>query len=432
MMNTKKWLIVPAFIGVLSSILYLKALLLKDLRVNTFAFEYVFFVLFALYIAASVFILYKRLPQKQTFAIVIAVAVVARLLMTLSAPTLSNDVYRYAWDGKIQAAGYDPYKYSPDDPRLSGLRDKDVYSQIYEKKGASIYPPVSQMFFFISALPGIKPVYLLKLFLSLLDVVSIVLLVFILKELGMDENRVIFYAWNPLVIFEISHSGHIDGLVVLLILAAVLLRLKDKKVLSGAAAGVAAAAKIFPLILAPALVKKFDFKMPAGMAIAIGLAYLPYVKARTALLSIFSSSSGPRFNAGLKYFLEMTLGGQSPTFDTVYKYVALAFLAVAAVFIYLHEKKDGRFVMDACFVMSAIYIIFLPFLAPWYLVFMIPFLAYRPSPAFLYLSGAVMLSYLFFAFVPWTYPEWIRYVQYVPFFGLLGVQGMRRMILSVR
>jgi hypothetical protein len=430
-MQRKTWLFTLVFAGVLISALYVEALLLKDLRANTIAFEYVFIALFGLYLAAASIIFYKQLPQKQTLTIIIAVSIIIRLLMTLSVPTLSDDIYRYAWDGKIQTAGFNPYMHSPDDKALSGLRDKEVYAGIFEKKGSSIYPPVSQAFFFISALPDVRPVYALKLLLSLVDIASIVLLVFILKHLKMDPNRIVFYAWNPLVIFEISHSGHIDGLVVFFLLAAILLRLKDRGFSSGAFSGLAIGTKIFPAILLPALIKKRDFKIPAGIAVALGLAYLPYIKAGKTLLPLFASTSGPRFNAGLKYFLELFVGGQSPAFDAVYKYIVLAVIASAAVALYMRDEKDDRFVMDGCFLMSALYVVLLPFMAPWYLVFLIPFLAYRPSPAFLYLSGAVMLSYLFYATLPLHYPEWVRYAQYVPFFGILGFQGIRRMIRSL-
>src|SRR6266480_2356803 len=83
----------------------------------------------ALYALAVWLIMSGRWDAKALW-IVLAVAALARAIALFAPDTLSDDIYRYVWDGRVQAAGINPYRYVPDDPALAFLRDEDIYPYV--------------------------------------------------------------------------------------------------------------------------------------------------------------------------------------------------------------------------------------------------------------------------------------------------------------
>ncbi len=133
-----------------------------------------------------------------------------RLLLLPLPPTLSDDVFRYLWDGKVAGAGFNPYELAPDAPELLNLRD-DLWQTLPHRDVASVYPPLALTLFSIAArFPW--PIFLWKLLLIAADLTTC----FFLSRLAIlrrgDCGAAIWYAWNPLVTLEIAGMGHVDGL----------------------------------------------------------------------------------------------------------------------------------------------------------------------------------------------------------------------------
>ncbi|PIU13374.1 MAG: hypothetical protein COT21_02155 [Hadesarchaea archaeon CG08_land_8_20_14_0_20_51_8] len=424
-MNRRFLLIVLAILGILSLSLYLYTLRIGDLRAHILPFEYVFFALFVIYLLALVVVLKAELPAIPTIAIVVGFALIFRLVLLFSPPTLSDDIYRYVWEGKVQAAGINPYTTYPASQELRFLRDKSIYPHLSSKESYAPYQPVAQIFFLFIYLLKADSVFFLKFILILFDMGSIVLIIFILKELKIDLNRALIYAWSPLVVFEIGHGGHVDALIVFLLLAAVLARLKSKPILTGVMLGLAIPIKLYPIIMVPAFLRKRDFKMPVFLAATIGLIYLPYMKAGWQIFRfVFRFQEGPHFNAGLRYFLFRVLGGYNVRVDEIFLLFSLVVLTTASLVVVLKEERTNHEFISHIFFLAALFVVLAPFLAPWYLIFVVPLLCLKPRPSFLYLSGAVMLSYLLYAYQPWQLPDWVRYVEYLPFFFLLTLESI--------
>ena len=92
----------------------------------------------------------ERAPPDRVLWLIFSVAILLRVYVLLFDPLLSSDVYRYIWDGKVQAAGVNPYRYFPADPALTSLRDAAIFPHINRvDTAATIYPPVAQFFFLI-------------------------------------------------------------------------------------------------------------------------------------------------------------------------------------------------------------------------------------------------------------------------------------------
>src|SRR5450759_632915 len=100
---------------------------LGDQRLLPLPFQIIFWFVFAVYLLAAWVAWQADAADRRALTIVMLVAVIIRLIMVVCPPTLSDDIYRYAWDGKIQTAGYNPYLYAATDPILKPLRDRALY-----------------------------------------------------------------------------------------------------------------------------------------------------------------------------------------------------------------------------------------------------------------------------------------------------------------
>jgi alpha-1,6-mannosyltransferase len=214
--------------------------------------------------------------------LVLGVAVAMRLLVLTVPPFLSTDLFRYVWDGRVQLAGIDPYRYIPDDPALFALRDTAIYPFVNRHEYArTIYPPMAQLVF-----RGIASVWqsvtMERLTMLGFDLLAIGVMLRLLVIAGLDPARIAIYAWNPLVVWEFTGNGHVDALSVALIALAMLFRVRGRGTWTGAILGAAVLVKFLPAVLGPALWRPrdarrwFDWTMPVAMVAVIVLLYALY------------------------------------------------------------------------------------------------------------------------------------------------------------
>src|SRR5262249_9419976 len=143
-------------------------------------------------------VLVARGGVRPSLALVLAAAALLRL-GALAAPVyLSDDIYRYIWDGRIQAAGINPYRYIPTDAELAPLRDTAVFPNINRNNYApTIYPPGAQMVFLgINRIGETVPV--VKLVLVAAEAIGIGALLLVLRAVGAPTQNILLYAWHPL------------------------------------------------------------------------------------------------------------------------------------------------------------------------------------------------------------------------------------------
>jgi len=229
------------------------------------------------------------------------------------------------------------------------------------------------------------------------------------------------------VIVEIAHSGHLEGFVIFLVVLALFLHFINKKNAAVLSLAGATATKIYPALLLPCLINKTTWiKRISIFFSALLLLYLPYVAAGKKILGFlptYFKSPYESFNLGLKYFLI----GIFPNLDYLHlTKIFIGILLVAGVIIsYLPKTKEK--IIKYSFILISLQLIFMPAaLHPWYVVWLIPLLAFYPSPAWLIFSGTVVLSYLKYVSKTGAMPTWVLLLEYVPLFVLLIVEYLWR------
>lgn len=317
----------------------------------------------------------------RTLALILGFALLMRLIVLPVEPLLSDDVYRYVWDGRVQAAGVNPYRYVPADPALAALRDLDIFPRINRADYAvTIYPPVAQAFFWLVTRLS-ESVLAMKAALVCCEAVIVAAVVGLLRRLGQPEGRVAAYAWHPLPVWEIANNGHVDALMAALAMAGIWLAVARGRALWGAAAvTLGALVKPLALLALPPLWKPFDWRTPLVAAAVVVLAYAPYLAVGTGVLGFLAGGylAEERIDTGGGFWLltvwRALFGAAS---GDVGVYLALAGLALIALALRAGFRGD-RAPAVALADINRLLLVFLVLLSPdypWYFLLAAPFLA---------------------------------------------------------
>jgi|GEM_PF-312239 len=355
--------------------------------------------------------------HRATIWIVIAGAVLFRLTLLPLKPSLSNDPYRYHWDGVVQLAGYNPYLVSPDKLAI-GVRMTPNGHRLPAHQIPNIYPPLAELVFRAAArLFPSTIAFKLPFFLS--DVISVFLLAVCLRRYAKREFRLAVYAWNPLVIFELSGTGHSDALAIVMVLVAILL-VRQRIVTSTLALAAATLLKLFPIMLFPLWLRRVGWPRTwkswvAGMgSTALALAcFWPY---RAALQQIPKT---------MHYFVRHWQNNNASLF-TLFGKISHSFawssglgegavigLALWAAARRLEPERAAYLIFGAI-------LLFTPNAYPWYFTWAIPFLCFYFDPAWLLLTVLQFLAYnpviAYQATGNWHWSHSMIFLEYAPFY----------------
>jgi hypothetical protein len=240
----------------------------------------------------SVFVVLRHSSSRASLWIVLGVAAAMRLVFVFDHPVLSSDVYRYVWDGQVQSAGVNPYRYVPADPALKHLRDAKVFPLINRANYAhTIYPPAAQVIF--AAVGWVSSsVTAMKLAMVAFEVLACWCLLQLLHLAQLPAERLLIYAWNPLSLWSFAYDGHVDAAAIGLLSLALLYRARHRDTLAGAVLAVASLVKFFPVVVAPAFVRGGKFWRPAlAGSLVIGSLYGLYASAGSGVFGFLSGYS---------------------------------------------------------------------------------------------------------------------------------------------
>lgn len=349
----------------------------------------------ALYLLA-VWLIWRGGFSRRVLGMVLVVAALMRLGILLAPPYLSDDVYRYVWDGRVEAAGINPYSYIPSDSHLAQLRDQAVYPNINRRTYApTIYPPVAEYIFFVATRVGESATWM-RVTMVAFELASVAVLLRLLVLAGLPLERILIYVWHPLPIWEFAGSGHIDAAIVTFVALALWAHRREAAWLTGIALACAALVKFFPAVIFPALYRRWDWKMPCAAAATAVVAYLPLLGAGSAVVGFlpgYASEEG--LDSGYGFFLWNLLNTVAPVADLgAAPYLAFAASALVAfgAYIVLSDRAVDRPVAFAIALAGAFTILLSPHF-PWYFAWLIVFLCLVPLASVLYLSVASLLLY---------------------------------------
>lgn len=322
--------------------------------------------------------------NRWTLHVIFGVAFAARLVGVFAPEFLSSDMYRYVWDGKVQGAGINPYRYIPADEHLQFLRDDQIYPNINRREYAhTIYPPGAQLIF-LGVTRISETEACMKAAMVGFEVLACWALLQILALFGRPREEIVLYAWHPLCVWEIGSSGHLDAVVVGLLSVAALAMLRDKMLRSASWITIAAMVKMFPIVLLLAFGRRITGRVLLVCAGVIAAGYALYASVGVGVLGFlggFTQEEG--MDNGTRYFFLAWAHRylHVPFWPELYIAVSALLLAGIAFWgmVRLHDPKQMLGVELAISIVATM--LFSPHY-PWYFLWILPFavmLRYMPA-----------------------------------------------------
>ena len=368
-------------------------------------------ILFAVAGAAYAWLLHTRLPLRWG----LGAALVFRLLWLPATPALSDDFYRFRWDGLLASHGHSPFadtprqllRHPPADSAALPLSElRRLLPHLNSPDYFSVYPPVAQGLYGAAAraFPASETGFLVVVRLALLlaDAGAAALLLWLLPLAGWPTRRALAYLLHPLVVVEVAGNVHMEGVVVgfLLLTGALLLRRRTR--LAAGALALAVATKLLPLLALPLLARQLGrrrFRWFVGvLAGSLGLLFLPYLSWSLLLhigLSLDLYFQSFEFNASVFYLL-LGLGKWLTGLDLVGGLGPLLGLGAAYLAFWL-ARRAGRprlaAVPQLLLLTLSGYFALATIVHPWYLVPLVALSCFSPLRYARVWAGLAVLSY---------------------------------------
>jgi len=346
-------------------------------------------------------------------------AIALRLGLVWATPLLSEDVYRYVWDGWVARNGINPFVFAPADPALVPLH-LDWWGLINHPEVSTIYPPGAQIVFLGLAL--LAPTWLVfKLAWIAADLLAAWLIDRLMAGRPRRRTAVFLYLFSPLLIVEVAWSGHFESVGIAAMLGAVLLA-RRRGGAAGAMLGLGASIKFAPLAAVPALWRRHGW-LAAGLALAVpAVLYLPYAGAGAGLFAGLRTYADVwQFNAGLFRILDLLPGPAELS-----RWLGgLAVIAVAA-----HAALRRRGLGQTLYWTIGAALLVSPTIHPWYTLWILPFACLYGGLAWIVFTGTVFLAYAgrdaYLATGAWPEPLWLLVLIHAPLLALLARELLAR------
>lgn len=410
---------------------------------------------FVLY-GASAFVVSREASWQRTLLIVGAAAIAMRVVLWGTVPSLSDDVYRYLWDGRLLTNGVSPYAFRVDSPALDYLATPNR-ALVNNSWMASPYFPAAQGLFGMIALFAPESALAFQVVISLVDLLTGALIATLLFRLGRSPALSLLYLWNPLVVVEFAHSAHVDAWMLALLLAGLVALLgmppPDRRAYWAAPVllGLASLVKPLPLLLGPVLAWRLGVRRLAVWGVVVVALSAPFVALNG--LGLAGPTDGVGFlgatriyagqwnyNGGLYHWLETLTTGNvvpwgapstAPGAQAARLISGFVFLSVLAALGWTARKADTEGLLRRCLLAMVSYLLLTTTVHPWYpsvVLALVPLAVgsdrtgrpdWWPGLPWLWFSYAVAWSYLTYVgeFREFAF---VRNLEYLPTLALLA------------
>jgi alpha-1,6-mannosyltransferase len=377
----------PRILILVSGLAYLGAMIALVLTKATLGTT-VFFACAAAAVAAFLVVLAHAWrpepPPRGVFVLAILFAIAFRIPLASPPVNPDNDMIRYLWDGRVQKLGINPYAVLPADPAMASTHT-DETRNMPSARHRTPYPPAAQLFFrMVVTLHDSSRA--MKLALIACDLLTMLVLWRWLAITGRSEWLTLAYAWNPLVVLEVAHSGHIDALGALWILGAAFWMARGRSMLATVAFVLAVSTKLLPIVLVPLFWKRITVRDGLVGAALLVLLYVPFASGGTdVLVGIQNVVQHIRFNGPI--FRGLALASSPEIAARIA--VALGLLTAAWCRWRLNADDPAAWAWPMAAAIACA-----PVIYPWYLLYLTPFLLVPSVLPLIAWSCSVLLAYI--------------------------------------
>ena len=371
-----------------------------------------YFTLFIMYVVA---IANHQTLQEREFKFWIGASLLYRTALLFSVPALSDDFYRFVWDGRLLAAGHHPFAevpsfYMSHPVAIPGINE-ELFDQLNAKDTFTSYPPFSQFIFWLSvklsngSLYG--AVFTMKIIILGFEAATLWIFPRVLRQFQLPETRTLFYALNPLVILELTGNLHFEGIMIFFLLCGIILLKRKQYHWSALAYALSICTKLIPLILVPILIRQLGWRksilfgaMTAAFTFMLSLPLLNAEMVDGLFTSLGYYFQRFEFNASI-YYLIRGVGYAIFGFNII-AYAGPVLAIIAAILILTISFRNlplaisadaDRALFQRILWCLFIYFISVTILHPWYIITLLAISILTPYRFTLVWTGAIFLTY---------------------------------------
>ena len=422
-----------------------------------------FFRLITLY-AALCFLSFKLIQLlKADYRMLVGLAVIFRLVFLFALPNLSQDYFRFIWDGRLIAEGWNPYRYIPNElieiQNFSISQSRELINGMGSLSAShfSNYPPLNQLIFaisgWLSASSILGSVIIFRFAIILADIGTLVFGRKLLKSMGLPEHQIFWYILNPFVIIEMTGNLHFESVMVFFLVLSIYLLHKGKWFWSAVLLGLSVSIKLLPLMFLPLLFRYF-FKASTPLSqtnyltkghpersrrrdglrklllyyflciATVIFSFLPFYSAE--VISNFFSSVGLwfgkfEFNASIYYIIRW-IGFQIRGYniiETVGKLLPIITILIILGLTFFRKYHNTRQLLTNMLFAVTAYLLLSTTVHPWYLAIPLVLSVFTEMKYVIVWSVVVMLSYYAYSNPEYQENLWLVALEYITVFGFI-------------
>lgn len=416
-----------------------------------FAYDLVrsdFIKLISLY-SALFFVTYKLLQiSKGSFLTLAGIGILFRLIYIIAIPNLSQDFYRFLWDGRMLIQGINPYLFTPDyilnDPTALLKVSMPQAQELYNGMGGlsaghfSNYPPINQLFFAITALLAGKSIFgsvvVLRIIMILADIGILYFGKKLLENLSLPVNNIFWYFLNPFVIIELTGNLHFEGVMLFFVIWSLYLLHRSKWFWAAIVLAVSVGVKLIPLLFLPLYFQYFTHKKSLAQGVwnftkfcfvvlgAVLLVFIPFLSSEfilnfTNTINLWFQNF--EFNASI-YNIIKWIGFEYYDINPIKPFGSISpFLVLSSILLltFFRKNKTTKELITAMLFGIAIYFLFATTVHPWYICTPLLLSVFTKYKFPIVWSAMIMLSYS--AYRPNGFSEnlWLVALEYTVIIG---------------
>jgi len=385
--------------------------------------------------------------NKNNFKLLIAIAIISRLIFLIAIPNLSQDFYRFIWDGRMILQGFNPYLHTPasfialGEYPISQAQQLVVGMQALNASHYSNYPPINQLLFTIANLISssniLGSVIGLRLIIIAADIGTLYFGAKLLQRLSLSPNKIFWYILNPFIIIELTGNLHFEGVMLFFLILSLYLLHKNKWQWSAVIFALSISTKLVPLLFLPLFVKwfrvkedhtKIDFKKLIYFYIIIGVSTLvlftPFFSME--FVNNYSKTVGLwfgdfEFNASI-YYIAREFG----YLITGYNQIAiigkiLPVIIFTSIWYIALTRQNQNFItlIKSMLIAFTVYLLLSTTVHPWYIASILLLSIFTNYKYPLIWSFIIIISYLAYANADNTENLWIIGFEYLVVFTAL-------------
>lgn len=379
-----------------------------------------------------------RKADMSSLLLLTGTGILFRFIFITSIPTLSDDYFRFIWDGQLIASGINPFDFLPTEVSIDFPNKAELLAGMNSPEYYTVYPPIAQFVYYLSVYfsPNsiLGSIIFLRIIILLCEIGTILILPKLLRLLNINPINSLWYSLNPLVIIELTGNLHFEGIVIFFFLIAVYLLVLQKEKLSAVAWAFAAATKLIPIFFLPIILRKFPLKKSFLFYLLFGIIFIalwaPFYNSTLIphfLESVRLYSKTFEFNASI-YYIVRWVGYKTVGYNIIQTAGPwLARIAYLGILVILLKKKIVEWKSFFVLLLFAIswYYLFALIVHPWYsvtLVFLAVFTRFRYPMLW---SAMAVLSYWAYSNPYYQENFWLLAVEYVLVIGMAVGEFLR-------